>query len=124
MLSLHGSRHGRRPIVPTAAYDEIADWYEQEFLGKQQASGGGADADPLGIDRALRDLLGQAAASAWRSAVAPASTPPGSASWAGRRSGSTCRPECCGTPEAASPWRRPMPNGYPSGTARCPPPSR
>jgi SAM-dependent methyltransferase len=59
MLSLHGSRHGRRPIVPTAAYDEIADWYEQEFLGKQQASGGGADADPLGIDRALRDLLGQ-----------------------------------------------------------------
>ena len=53
--------------MPTAAYDEIADWYEQEFLGKQQASGGGADADPLGIDRALRDLLGQAAAPAWRS---------------------------------------------------------
>jgi SAM-dependent methyltransferase len=45
-------------MVPTAAYDEIADWYEQEFLGRQQARGGSADADPLGIDHALRDLLG------------------------------------------------------------------
>jgi SAM-dependent methyltransferase len=45
--------------VPTAAYDEIADWYEREFLGKQRARDGMADADPLGIDRALRDLLGQ-----------------------------------------------------------------
>jgi SAM-dependent methyltransferase len=44
--------------VPTAAYDEIADWYEREFLGCQQAGAGGADADPLGIDRALGDLLG------------------------------------------------------------------
>ncbi|MBG0568242.1 class I SAM-dependent methyltransferase [Actinoplanes aureus] len=36
----------------TAAYDEIADWYEQEFL---PASSPG---DPLGIRRALTDLLG------------------------------------------------------------------
>jgi SAM-dependent methyltransferase len=43
--------------VPTAAYDEIADWYEHEFLG-QQAGDEGGPADPLGIDRALRDLLG------------------------------------------------------------------
>jgi SAM-dependent methyltransferase len=35
-----------------AAYDEIADWYETEFLGRQ------SDGDPLGIDRALSDLLG------------------------------------------------------------------
>jgi SAM-dependent methyltransferase len=35
-----------------AAYDAIADWYEQEFLG------GRDDSDPIGIDRALRDLLG------------------------------------------------------------------
>jgi ubiquinone/menaquinone biosynthesis C-methylase UbiE len=35
-----------------AAYDRIADWYEEEFLGAQ--SGG----DPLGISRALRVLLG------------------------------------------------------------------
>jgi SAM-dependent methyltransferase len=36
-----------------AAYDGIADWYEREFLGRQ------ADApDPIGVDRALRDLLG------------------------------------------------------------------
>lgn len=50
-------------MVPRAAYDEIADWYEQEFLGKQRARDGMADADPLGIDRALRDLLGQGSGS-------------------------------------------------------------
>lgn len=44
--------------MPTAAYDQIADWYEQEFLARQQAGDGNADADPLGIDHALRDLLG------------------------------------------------------------------
>jgi SAM-dependent methyltransferase len=39
-------------MPPTAAYDEIADWYEEGFLGAQ------GDGDPLGIDRALRLLLG------------------------------------------------------------------
>ena len=39
-------------MTPTAAYDEIADWYEQEFIARQRASGGRADADPLGIDHA------------------------------------------------------------------------
>ncbi len=34
-----------------AVYDEIADWYEREFLGR-----GGPD--PIGAHRALRDLLG------------------------------------------------------------------
>jgi SAM-dependent methyltransferase len=43
-------------MVPAAAYDEIADWYEQKFLGGQWAAG---DADPLGIEHTLRDLLGQ-----------------------------------------------------------------
>jgi SAM-dependent methyltransferase len=38
----------------TAAYDEIADWYHQEFL----PGSGTPDADPLGIDNALADLLG------------------------------------------------------------------
>jgi SAM-dependent methyltransferase len=50
-------------MAPTAAYDEIADWYEQEFLGNQPATGksagGSTDADPLGIGRALRHLLGR-----------------------------------------------------------------
>jgi SAM-dependent methyltransferase len=50
-------------VAPTAAYDEIADWYEEEFLGGRQATGksegGSADADPLGIGRALRHLLGR-----------------------------------------------------------------
>jgi ubiquinone/menaquinone biosynthesis C-methylase UbiE len=36
-----------------AAYDQIADWYEDQFLGAQ------AGTDPLGISRALRVLLGQ-----------------------------------------------------------------
>lgn len=35
-----------------AAYDEIADWYENEFLVRQ------ADNDPLGIREALAALLG------------------------------------------------------------------
>jgi SAM-dependent methyltransferase len=37
-----------------AAYDEIADWYEHEFLGTQDTRA----ADPLEIDRCLRALLG------------------------------------------------------------------
>lgn len=41
--------------MATAAYDEIADWYEQEFLPGIGIPAG----DLLGIDRALRDLLGQ-----------------------------------------------------------------
>jgi len=40
-------------MAPTAAYDEIADWYEAEFLGGQGTG------DPLGIEQALRDLLGE-----------------------------------------------------------------
>jgi SAM-dependent methyltransferase len=36
-----------------AAYDRIADWYEEEFLGAP------SDGDPLGINRALRQLLGR-----------------------------------------------------------------
>jgi ubiquinone/menaquinone biosynthesis C-methylase UbiE len=39
-------------MAGTAAYDEIADWYETEFLARQ------AGADPLGIRTALDTLLG------------------------------------------------------------------
>lgn len=39
--------------VKVAPYDEIADWYEGHFLGRNPHH------DPLGIDRALRDLLEQ-----------------------------------------------------------------
>lgn len=38
---------------PTASYDEIADWYEHDFL----AGARGSAEHPLGIDRALRTLL-------------------------------------------------------------------
>lgn len=43
--------------MPTAAYDQIADWYEHEFLGGQAGSGLPGDGDPLGIERVLVDLL-------------------------------------------------------------------
>jgi SAM-dependent methyltransferase len=45
-------------MAPTAAYDAIADWYEHEFLGSQLVMGNSANADPLGVSRALRHLLG------------------------------------------------------------------
>lgn len=38
--------------MATAAYDEIADWYEGRFLAAQEGT------DPIGVDRALRELLG------------------------------------------------------------------
>jgi len=44
--------------VPMTTYDEIADWYEQEFLGGQVLDPAGDNGDPLGIDQALRNLLG------------------------------------------------------------------
>jgi SAM-dependent methyltransferase len=39
-------------MAATAVYDEIADWYEGEFLPRTSAE------DTLGVDRALRGLLG------------------------------------------------------------------
>ena len=41
-------------MAPAAAYDEIADWYEREFLARDAAAG----SDPLGIGAALDALLG------------------------------------------------------------------
>jgi SAM-dependent methyltransferase len=41
-------------MAPAPAYDEIADWYEREFLPREAASGG----DGLGVARVLRELLG------------------------------------------------------------------
>jgi SAM-dependent methyltransferase len=42
-------------MASAAAYDEIADWYEHEFL----AATAGPGTDPLGIDAALGSLLGR-----------------------------------------------------------------
>ncbi|MEU6226989.1 class I SAM-dependent methyltransferase [Streptomyces sp. NPDC047042] len=41
-------------MAPTAAYDEIADWYETEFLARAAGAG-----DPLNLGGLLRDLLGE-----------------------------------------------------------------
>jgi ubiquinone/menaquinone biosynthesis C-methylase UbiE len=38
--------------MPVAPYDEIADWYETEFLGS-------GDEDTIGVQAALRGLLGE-----------------------------------------------------------------
>ncbi|MFI7104187.1 class I SAM-dependent methyltransferase [Streptomyces sp. NPDC050161] len=55
-------------MAPGAAYDESADWYEQEFLGGQrskaaepeaEAEAAEADGNPLSLGRVLRDLLGE-----------------------------------------------------------------
>lgn len=42
-------------MTPAATYDEIADWYENEFLGEPDQVV--AD-DPIGVYRSLRELLG------------------------------------------------------------------
>lgn len=45
-------------MAARAAYDEIADWYEEVFLARHRAAAERPGGDPLGIDHALRDLLG------------------------------------------------------------------
>jgi SAM-dependent methyltransferase len=42
-------------MSPTASYDAIADWYEQDFLARSR----GLPEHPLDIDDALRELLGR-----------------------------------------------------------------
>lgn len=46
-------------MAVTAAYDEIADWYENEFLGGQSTGARTRDGNPLDLDGVLRDLLGE-----------------------------------------------------------------
>ena len=46
-------------MASAAVYDEIADWYEEEFLGAGRTAVEARDSDPLGIHRALRVLLGE-----------------------------------------------------------------
>ncbi|GAA4632660.1 class I SAM-dependent methyltransferase [Actinoallomurus vinaceus] len=45
-------------MAPTAAYDEIADWYEHEFLGAQR-TGRPRDGNPLDLNDVLSHLLGE-----------------------------------------------------------------
>ncbi|PPK62380.1 methyltransferase domain-containing protein [Actinokineospora auranticolor] len=42
-----------------AAYDEIADWYENQFLTSRRLPLGAPGRDPLDIDRTIRQLLGE-----------------------------------------------------------------
>ena len=46
-----------RAMASDAAYDQIADWYENEFLGRPDAER--QDGNPRSLSRALGDLLGE-----------------------------------------------------------------
>jgi predicted TPR repeat methyltransferase len=46
-------------MAPAAAYDDIADWYEEEFLGGQRTGARARDGNPLDLGHILRDLLGE-----------------------------------------------------------------
>ena len=46
-------------MAPTAAYDEIADWYENEFLGGQSTRARTRDGNPLDLGGVLSRLLGE-----------------------------------------------------------------
>jgi SAM-dependent methyltransferase len=46
-------------MAPTAAYDEIADWYEEQFLGARATGARTSDGNPLDLGGLLRDLLGE-----------------------------------------------------------------
>jgi len=45
-------------MTPTAAYDDIADWYEQEFLGAHCTGARTRDGNPIDLAGVLRELLG------------------------------------------------------------------
>jgi SAM-dependent methyltransferase len=46
-------------MAPTTAYDEIADWYEQEFLAGRSSGARTLGGRPLDLEGALRELLGE-----------------------------------------------------------------
>jgi len=46
-------------MAPAATYDDIADWYEDEFLGSQRTEVRTRDGNPLDLGHVLRDLLGE-----------------------------------------------------------------
>ena len=46
-------------MAPTAAYDEIADWYENEFLGGPSSEPRSRDGNPSDLGNVLPDLLGE-----------------------------------------------------------------
>jgi SAM-dependent methyltransferase len=48
-----------RAMAPTGAYDEIADWYENEFLAGQGTGVRTRGGSPLDLHGVLRDLLGE-----------------------------------------------------------------
>jgi SAM-dependent methyltransferase len=50
-------------MAKEAVYDEIADWYENEFLGAPAVEPEEPSADPIGIYGALEELLGRGSSS-------------------------------------------------------------
>jgi Methyltransferase domain len=46
-------------MAPSAAYDQIADWYEHQFPGGQSTGARTRDGNPLDLGSILRHLLGE-----------------------------------------------------------------
>ena len=99
-----------------APYDEIADWYEHEFLGTQDTRA----ADPLGIDHCLRALLGAGSGTCLEIACGTGVHAATVADLGWTPAGSICPPGCCGMPAGASPSPGPTPSTCPSGTTPLP----
>ena len=107
-----------------AAYDEIADWYEEKFSGVRPAGTGIGDSDSLGIGRALHDLLGQGSGVCLEIGCGTGAHATRVRALGWTPAASTSPPGCCGTRGAACRSRGLMPAGCRSGTAASPPRSR
>ena len=57
VCSVYETEVARGVDVP-AAYDPIADWYENEFLS-DRSDDGLPKSDPIGVDGSLCEMLGQ-----------------------------------------------------------------
>lgn len=46
-------------MAPAGVYDDIAGWYEEEFLGGRRTEARARGGNPLDLGHVLRDLLGE-----------------------------------------------------------------
>jgi hypothetical protein len=91
-------------MAPAGVYDDIAGWYEEEFLGGQRTEARARGGNPLDLGHVLRDLLGEGS---------------------GRLPGGRVRHRCPRRPERGVnvPCRaRSGPSGHPEELAGPPPP--
>ncbi|WP_203557916.1 hypothetical protein [Streptomyces sp. S4.7] len=102
-------------MASTAAYDEIADWYEHEFLGATEEG----HADPLGLVDLIDDLLGEGTGPCLEIGCGTGIHAARVRALGRTPSAWTSRPGCRATPAAGCRWRVPTPRGCRSATDRC-----